>query len=350
MFKTVEEGLAKIKVPSVEKPEDGRGQGFYNPVMKENRDISVAVFSIFIKKYFPSNRSVKILDALTATGIRAIRYRKELDGVEVWATDVNENAIKLAKKNAILNNVKIKIEKKDANLIMCERGFDIIDIDPYGTPVMFIDSAFHSIGRFGLLAVTATDTAALNGVYPVVSERRYGIRSVKTQFSKELGTRILLTHIIREGMKYDKAFIPLLSYQSRHYIRLFGLIRKSVEECNKLLKNIKYLFLADSKKNADKIYLGPLHNKKFCSLVLKELQKRKLDGKKIALLAHNELDIPFYYDIHKLARIYKKNIPRTEKLIKRLKKHGYKASKTIFSDIGIKTNAKEAEVIKYFET
>lgn len=73
-----------------------------------------------------------------------------------------------------------------------------------------------------------------------------------------------------------------------------------------------------------------------------------MDGGKIVSLARNELGMPFYYDIHKLARIYKKNIPRTEKLIKKLKKQGYKASRTVFSDIGIKTDASESGLVNLF--
>ena len=54
-------------------------------------------------------------------------------------------------------------QKMDAKLAMADASYQWIDIDPFGSPVPFIDSAIQSLARTGVLEVTATDTAALTG-------------------------------------------------------------------------------------------------------------------------------------------------------------------------------------------
>ena len=42
-------------------------------------------------------------------------------------------------------------------------GFDIIDLDPYGSVVPFLDAAITSVKEGGLLCITCTDTRVLCG-------------------------------------------------------------------------------------------------------------------------------------------------------------------------------------------
>lgn len=48
-------------------------------------------------------------------------------------------------------------------VVQMEKGFDVVDLDPYGTPAMFLDSAMQSVKDGGLMLVTATDMAVLCG-------------------------------------------------------------------------------------------------------------------------------------------------------------------------------------------
>jgi tRNA G26 N,N-dimethylase Trm1 len=40
-----------------------------------------------------------------------------------------------------------------------EGGYDAVDLDPYGTPAQFLDTAVQAVSEGGLLMVTATDMA-----------------------------------------------------------------------------------------------------------------------------------------------------------------------------------------------
>ncbi len=333
-FKRIKEGLIDLYVPAVDLPERGRARGFYNPVMEFDRDMSV----VFVKLV----KSKTVLDAMSATGVRGIRYAKECD-CRVWLNDVNEKAVELIKRNVALNKIKSRILKMtwdDCNRVMVSNKFDFIDLDPYGSPVWSLDSAVQGLSRKGgFLAVTATDLGALFGRYPEACYRRYFFRSQKTDYSRELGARILVTAIIREFAKHDRAFIPLLTYYRRHYIRTYGKVVEKLSELEKLLSEIRPVELEKSTWSVGKgqlLYLGKIENKNFLKKMKKEICKSKFqllkqELKLLALLIE-EADAPlFYYDMHQIYR--GKEIPSMEKLLKK-----YKGVRTHFCGTGIKTS------------
>ena len=38
-------------------------------------------------------------------------------------------------------------------------GYEVVDLDPYGSPTQFLDSAVQAVADGGMLCVTATDMA-----------------------------------------------------------------------------------------------------------------------------------------------------------------------------------------------
>ena len=154
---------------------------FYNPVMKFNRDITVLVLNAFIKyrkDKFNLNNAISIALPLAGSGIRAFRILNEIPIKaikEININDIRDNFKKIIEEIISLNKdlfndksiSKLKIFNKDANIFLREGdGFDYIDIDPFGSPNNFLDSAISKIKNKGLLTITATDTAALVGTYP----------------------------------------------------------------------------------------------------------------------------------------------------------------------------------------
>lgn len=67
--------------------------------------------------------------------------------------------------------------------------FDIIDLDPYGCPSIFLDSAVQAIEDGGLLLVTATDMAVLAGNSPETCYSKYGSISLKIKCCHEMVSR-----------------------------------------------------------------------------------------------------------------------------------------------------------------
>lgn len=60
-----------------------------------------------------------------------------------------------------------------------QSAFHVIDIDPYGSPSIFLNSAIQAISNGGLLCVTATDMPVLCGKYPETCFAKYGATSMK---------------------------------------------------------------------------------------------------------------------------------------------------------------------------
>ena len=90
------------------------------------------------------------MDALSASGLRTIRFLNELTDVsKVYANDLSPDSHKLMKDNFQLNNLdpqRYSMTLEDANLLMINAkkeglAFDIVDLDPYGSVVPFLDAA-----------------------------------------------------------------------------------------------------------------------------------------------------------------------------------------------------------------
>jgi len=355
-LRKVREGKVELLVPDVDIPEHGRRVAFYNPAMEIDRNISVAAVAIFRETYSKLfGEEPVVFDALTATGVRAIRYAKEAGVRLCVACDVNENAARLAAENARLNDVEVEVLNSDARKVMLERNFDVIDLDPFGTPANFLPFAARSLKRFSLLCVTATDTATLFGKYPDASMRRYFLRSASVEFAKELGLRILLSFVIRECARYNKAFIPKLCYAHRHYVRCIGFVERRKEKADSLIECFSPLYVSSkewrTKPFGDScfvgtLFLGPTKDAEFCERVEKFMLIHGLKGSELVERIKEELDIPFYYDLTSIAKQLKIHQPRVERVLTELRRRGYGASRSAIQSTGIKTNARLETVEK----
>lgn len=74
---------------------------------------------------------IKILDLCTGSGAIAISIKKYIDNVEAIATDISDNALKVAEKNAKINNVEIKFIKSDMFENIDDKYDIIVSNPPY---------------------------------------------------------------------------------------------------------------------------------------------------------------------------------------------------------------------------
>ena len=134
-------------------------------------------------------KPTRICDGLAASGIRGLRLAKELAGdTQVTINDSKETAFDLIQENIQRNTLKnATASHMDLNVLLARERFHSIDIDPFGSPISFLDSAMRSIIPGGLLACTATDTAPLCGVFPEVCHRRYAAWPLHGPCMHEIG-------------------------------------------------------------------------------------------------------------------------------------------------------------------
>jgi len=359
---SVTEGKTRVLVFKKKVTRKGPGSKekvpFYNPAMELNRDFSVVVGQWLIGK---SKYSVKLLDGLAASGIRGLRFFNELDGdFEVYINDWDKDAYDLIKKNfEKCKKENVFVTNKNLNALLSENRFHYIDVDPFGSPVGFIDSAMRSISHDGVLACTATDTATLCGVYPKVCLRRYGARPLHSDVMHEIGLRILLGFICREAGKYDKGVEPLVCYSTDYYFRLYVRVKNGVDHANESIDNLSII---SSKKigsyigksvDIGPLWMGKLYDKRVLQELRTILFKKELKTRheiwKLLSLFEEEVDSPaFFYTIPGLASSLKKSAPKMKTIFEKLKEKGYFISRTHFSQTGFKTDASLDEIKKIF--
>ena len=121
-FTVVKEGSAEVLFPSL-------NDVFYNPVQEFNRDLTVAVIQNYHDELrngtndSKTDKGIKILEALAASGLRSIRFAKEIKGIEsILANDLSRQAVDSIERNVAYNNVGdlVKPNNGDASLVMMQ--------------------------------------------------------------------------------------------------------------------------------------------------------------------------------------------------------------------------------------
>lgn len=205
-----------------------------------------------------------ILDALSATGLRALRYAKEIPFVtSITANDLSDEATASIKVNIQHNKLEDRVSaiKSDARAHMYSipsqppskqpsghvGRYDVIDLDPYGTAAPFLDAAVQAVNDGGLLCVTCTDS----GVFASVGHLEktfalYGGLPLKGQQSHEVGLRLIIHAIANSAARYGLAIEPLLSLSIDFYARIFVRVRRSPAEVKFLAGKTMIVYNCDS--------------------------------------------------------------------------------------------------------
>lgn len=64
--------------------------------------------------------------------------------------------------------------------------FDVVDIDPYGSANIFMDTAVQAVQDGGLICITCTDLAVLAGSKPLACFAKYGIMPHRAKYCHEM--------------------------------------------------------------------------------------------------------------------------------------------------------------------
>ena len=357
----VSEGGVTVAVPEERHgASEGSGDGvFYNPVQELNRDITVGVLrAVDCDSY---------LDAMTASGVRAVRAADA--GYDVTACDVDEDAVALARRNLDANGLDGEVHHRDVNAHMHEHYHDVVDLDPFGTPVPFADAAVRSGRKY--LCVTATDTAPLCGAHFESGVRSYGTVPRNTEFHPEMGLRVLLSALVRTAARYDVAARPVLSHVSSHYVRTYLRLESGARAADRRIEELGYLdhcqrclwrdheatLVADpveecpncggSTWTAGPVWLGPAHDAAFVREVAAAIPDGFGTAEKSRDLLETvaaELHEPTHYDQHRLYERWSEPATAMDGFLAALRAAGFDASRTHYGGTTFKTDAGVAAI------
>ncbi|EQB60813.1 hypothetical protein NAPIS_ORF01598 [Vairimorpha apis BRL 01] len=199
---------------------------------------------------------------MSATGLRGIRYFKEIPNVKIIFNDISLDSINCIQENLKLNEIsnvnvinknfniqdvqnnssKINIINSDCNVLMCSllNYFDVIDIDPFGSCSEYIENAFRSIKHNGILCLTSTDKGVLcsNENKCII---KYETTILKKFSQNEMAIRALLSCISRHAAKFGISIEPLVSLNIDFYLRIFVRVLKRTPK--KVVENSGLFYL-----------------------------------------------------------------------------------------------------------
>jgi len=359
----VSEGQVTVTVP--EQAEAGTGENvFFNPVQELNRDITVAALRAYRER---EPRAESYLDATAASGIRGVRAAA--DGWEATLCDVDSEATALCERNLEGNDLAAEVRRADANVVLHSDAFDVVDVDPFGTPIPFADAAVQ--GTRNLLCVTATDTAPLCGAHFESGVRTYSAVPRNTEYHAEMGLRVLLSAMVRTAARYDVAARPVLSHATKHYARTYLAFDRGARVANDCIDELGHVYhcqhclwrtherglLADAPadcpecgehvQTAGPIWLGRTCDPAFAEAVAEQVsddmgtadEARDLLGTLAA-----EVDTPTHYDQHRLCKRWGRGAEAMDDFLAKLRDAGYDASRTHYGGTTFKTGASVPEI------
>lgn len=379
----IKEGKTSLLVPSsaLSQSVPPKNPAFFNPNAKWNRDISMLVYKV----YTSSSKNKTLADSICGVGARGLRASVEVPQIEtIYLNDLNPIAIEFAKESAKLNQVQDKCIFKTNEV--CKflnyeereiRRFDIVDLDPFGSPSPYVDCVLRSVSNGGLISITATDTAVLCGVYPSVCYRKYYGFPIRSEYSNEIGVRLLVSFIALNATRFDLSVVPYFCHSNLHYLRVYLKIIFSSSLANTVSSKIGFIKHCKKCKSrrvekimeqnlvcdlcgAKCIMAGPLwidsiFDSGFVNSMFNELKNSENNTsprndhnrlQKMMQICTSELSIPAYFETDSIASSAKKSSISLNKVISTLANNGFQSSKTTMNEKGFKTNASPKEIIE----
>ncbi|MDA4111874.1 MAG: hypothetical protein OK439_05005, partial [Thaumarchaeota archaeon] len=210
----------------------------------------------------------------------------------------------------------------------------------------------------------ATDTAVLCGIYPRVAQRKYLGLPIRTDYSHEVGMRLIFGLLALTAMRYEASITPLFSHHDMHYFRAYSLVEIGNRYSRENETKIGYVlhcfkcgfrkivsqidFYADLKTNlecmdcdnkemklAGPLWIGEIQSKDFIANCAKLSELSIFDP---------ELDIPLYYDLTAMTDLIGTRTPKIADVISGLRSIGHSASRTRLNPAAVRTDAPRGDL------
>lgn len=415
-FAMVKEGSAKVLFHV---PDRDSKEVFYNEVQETNRDLSIACIRTFdaLRRQETEQRlrakselaaregrssasasdtqvqDLRIFEGLAASGIRSIRYWQEIPNVgTIVVNDLEEAAVESIRRNQELNGITspgFVPNRGDASMVMYQHreageNFHVVDLDPYGSAIPFMDAGVQAVSNGGLLCVTCTDASVLCGNNPETCFYKYGAVPLHYEYGHEMAVRIVLASLAASAGRYQRYIEPQLSLFVDFYIRVFvrvyrkpsiaketfsriGMIHQStgcdsfyVQPLGRVLpgkkEHLKKFTWAQVQvpsrcpETGRKMHIGGpvwidrLHNPDFVQAMLQHLDSHGSDFNTLPRLnamlhcADQELPVPLYYIPSSMCKKLHLSVPSIQLIRSAIMNMGYSVSVTHCNSQGLKTD------------
>ena len=172
---------------------------FYRPASRLIRDLGVLALVVL---GVPEPR---VLDAMSGSGVRALRYVLEGGASFVLANDLMEGDHPLEVNLApLVADGRCKVSHSDA-VDLYFRGkldgtrFDMVDVDAFGTGQPHVSEGWYAVKAGGLLYICATDSLTTKGENPHKAWSGYAATAQSFPACNEQGLRLVVATAFREA-------------------------------------------------------------------------------------------------------------------------------------------------------
>ncbi len=320
---------------------------FFNPSRKFDRDLNILFINVIGK------RKMEGIDLFGGSGVRSLRLAAETDYFSsITVNDIKTSAI--IRKNIALNKKKLKaridvLSMNAQDIYNLQNGYDYVDIDPFGSPVKYMVQALQKVRFGGLLAITATDSAALYGKAKKACMLKYGAVSLKTRYFNEIGLRILIKRTEEIANLSDRSIEPLLFDVRKHYLRVYLRVTAAninrrigpIYQCTKCMNRgtecpVKCDVCGATMKQVGPMWLGKLFDR---NLVKRMYDISDGQLKEYLEVMKDETDSIGYYTTDQMASFLKE----------KEKKCGLIGCRTVLDDKGFRTDMPLKDLLKEYK-
>jgi tRNA (guanine26-N2/guanine27-N2)-dimethyltransferase len=342
------------------------GNAFYRPSSALSRDLGVLAAKIYQQEHM----YLRVLDGMSACGVRTLRYVREAGADFVWANDgdpeihpvLSANLSKLEAHQYCITHLPVHHVLAQATI---DRNyFDLIDLDAFGNPLSFIPGCLQALKFGGFLYITSTDGRSLSGQLPEQSLRHWGSFVRSHPAVQEQALRVLIGAIYQQAAVLGYGIEPVFSFFSgavhRVMVRLLPKSNWRTEHygflgyCHALgeFQPVDWRSLGRSQYQyqdqdypmtvSGPMWLGNLHDRARLQKMLVIAQANKWDSQSELLkVMSEEAEMPpYFYTLGEIGRRGKIDIPKRDRLRDGLREQGFKFCVTHIDPEGFKTDAR----------
>ncbi|WP_228016166.1 tRNA (guanine-N1)-methyltransferase [Leptolyngbya ectocarpi] len=355
----IEEGKARFAIANA----------FYRSSSQIGRDLAVLAAAI----YRQHHGQLRVIDAMTGCGVRPLRYHLESGADWIWANEGNPELRALLQENLRQGMApeSYGITHQDANQLFfrCAQQqdyYDLIDIDNFGSPTPFINSALWAIKFGGLLYLTSTDGRTTGGHALEKSVQMYGACARRHPAVYEQGLRLLMGYAAQQAAARGWCIQPVFSiFNGSIHRAMVRVVPQSWQDedygflaycygCGQFrtagwrqLGQLSCEVCGTAPVVSGPMWLGPLHDMEYVGQMAKLANKWQWPQRIQQLLAVMMAEAtmpPYYYPLAEIGRRGQMDIPARDRLIAGIRERPvadshYRATRTHLDAQAIKTDA-----------
>jgi tRNA (guanine26-N2/guanine27-N2)-dimethyltransferase len=351
---------------------------FYRPKSKIARDLAVLAASLYRLRA----GQLRVIDAMTGCGVRPLRYCLEAKADFVWANEANPDLHALIQRNlSVLPASRVRITHQDARAMCfsCYQNhdfFDLVDIDNFGAPSMYLDAGLWATRKGGLLYLTSTDGRSTGGHDPQRSLRCFGAYARSHRAVHEQGLRLLIGQAAQVAASRGMGIKPVFSlFTGQVHRAMVQLVRRPTltaetygfiaycHHCGHFQtvgwKHLGRVMCPNCQPKGDAfpvvsgpLWIGPLHGEDWVGSMksLAEQWGWQAQTQLLAVMEQEATLPPYYYPLGSIGHFGAMDIPNRDRLIEALHHHGFRAAATHLDWQAVKTDATFGQCIAIAKT